>query len=200
MSDTNKQLFAGIDYGSKLAGTTVIAYRSDAGIAFAAPAPKQDADRFIVDWCRRHRPAQVFIDAPLSLPGVYRDLPNCDDYFYRQADRSLSAMSPMFLGGLTARAMKLRAALEAEGMMLYEVYPGGLASILQVDRAQYKKSKQFIPAVLETLTKHLPTPPAPGEVLTWHHFDALLAWLSGWRFRHGAHHKYGAADEGLIIV
>lgn len=192
--------FAGIDYGSKLAGTTVIAFQGASGLELAASTARRDADRFVLDWCRRYRPRRLFIDAPLSLPGVYRDLPGFDDYFYRRSDRALSAMSPMFLGGLTARAMQLRATLEREGIAVYEVYPGGLASLLGLKRDQYKQAKEHIPAVLEALAPFFPIlPEAPG-ILTWHHVDALLAWLSGWRYGQGQHRQYGDPAESLILL
>lgn len=192
--------FAGIDYGSKLAGTTVIAFQGASGLELASSTARRDADRFVLEWCRQHRPRRLFIDAPLSLPGVYRELPGFDDYFYRRSDRALSAMSPMFLGGLTARAMQLRATLEEEGIAVYEVYPGGLASLLSLDRDRYKKSKEHIPTVLEGLARFFPTLPEATVVPTWHHVDALLAWLSGWRYRQGRHRQYGDPAEGLILL
>ena len=192
--------FAGVDYGSKLAGTTVIAFQGASGLELATSTVKRDADRFVLDWCRQHRPRRLFLDAPLSLPGVYRYLPDFDDYFYRRADRALSAMSPMFLGGLTARAMQLRATLENEGVAVYEVYPGGLAGLLSLNRDHYKRSKQHISSVLEALAPFFPALPAAPRVSTWHHVDALLAWLSGWRHQQGQHRQYGDPAEGLILI
>lgn len=193
--------FVGIDYGSKLAGTTVIAFQGASGVLeLATSTARRDADRFLLDWCRQHRPRRLFIDAPLSLPGVYRELSGFDDYFYRRSDRALSAMSPMFLGGLTARAMQLRATLEGEGIAVYEVYPGGLASRLSLNRDEYKQSKAHIPAILEALAPFFPTLPEAPAIPTWHHVDALLAWLSGWRHEQGRHRQYGDPTEGLILV
>lgn len=87
----------GIDYGSKLAGTTAICYQEGDALTIIQSEKKQDADRFINDTVESLKPEQIFIDAPLSLPAAY--FGNGDDYFYRDCDRQLKAMSPMFLGG-----------------------------------------------------------------------------------------------------
>ena len=105
----------GIDYGSKMAGTTVIAYLKSGKLHFAQSQKKKDADLFVENWVAQHQPRAIFLDAPLSLPGVYTEPEAYDDYFYRAGDRLLRAMSPMFLGGLTARAMRLSRRLKATG-------------------------------------------------------------------------------------
>lgn len=193
--------YAGIDYGSKTAGTTVIAFPEAGGkICFAQSPVKGDADRFIRDWCAAHHPGRIYIDAPLSLPGVYRHPDRYDDYFYREADRAVSAMSPMFLGGLTARAMRLRAALRQRNIDLMEVYPGRLADELGLDRKQYKKTKNHLRRLTQVLGEQLPFTLAPSEVESWHHFDALLALLSGRRHQQGRHLLFGDDREGCIIV
>lgn len=190
----------GIDYGSKLAGTTVIAHPEPGGkIKFVQSRRKQDADRFLLDWLADKQPQTVFLDAPLSLPTVYRDPDGGEDFFYRHADRELRAMSPMFLGGLTARAMRLRRELEQLGHQVREVYPAELARIWELKARGYKKSADQIPANVEHLRTFtdvvLETPPT-----NWHQFDALLAFCSGRRFFQNQHTEYGDAGEGLIIV
>jgi predicted nuclease with RNAse H fold len=96
----------GIDYGSKMAGTTVITYNQDNVLYQRSSVKNGDADAFILDCVTELQPGQIYIDAPLSLPLAC--FGKGTDFFYREADRKLKAMSPMFLGGLTARAMKLR--------------------------------------------------------------------------------------------
>lgn len=208
--------FVGIDYGSKLAGTTVIAFlNANQEIEFAASEKNQDADRFIVEWTKIHQPKLIFLDAPLSLPGVYQNLPGYADYFYREADRAVQAMSPLFLGGLTARAMKLKADLQHIGIQTIEIYPSHLAKVLQLDKTIYKKQKEHLPTLLSHLTpslSHLVSlssnssiplfsySPIPPSTLTWHHFDALLALLSGIRYLNNQHLTFGNPDEGFIIV
>lgn len=199
---------AGIDYGNKRAGTTVIAYLNEKQvITFAASEKKQDADTIILNWAKIHQPSHIFIDAPLSLPGIYKELKNCNDYFFRAADRAIHAMSPLFLGGLTARAMQLKAKLQEINIITVEVYPGYLAKILNLDNNLYKKQKEHLPTLLPILLNALglaispsPDPPITTSPLTWHHFDALLALCSGFRYLNNQHLTFGAPAEGIIIV
>lgn len=191
---------AGIDYGSKLAGTTVIAYPGASEIHFAASQKKQDADRFITEWVAEHQPDVIFIDAPLSLPGVYQQLEGFSDYFYREADRELKAMSPMFLGGLTARAMRLAEQLKAFDRTLLEVYPGHLARTLDLPALSYKKEKSYIPIVTNFLQARFPSLTIVDQLPDWHHVDALLALISGLRFLEDIHLIFGQKAEGQIIV
>lgn len=192
---------AGIDYGSKMAGTTVIASLKDGKIELSSSEKKKDADIFILEWTKKLAPQQIFIDAPLSLPGVYTGLPNCENHFYRQADKELSAMSPMFLGGLTARAMKLKKQLEARKIRVLEIYPAHLAKLLSLKEHGYKKQLNQIPAVLEKLAPQLEAFRWDTEsVISWHHLDALLALLSGIRYSEKKHESYGNEEEGTIII
>ncbi len=191
---------AGIDYGSRLAGTTVIAFLNEENaIEFAVSKKNKDADRFILDWVVEYQPTHIFLDAPLSLPGIYSNLTGYQDFFYRQADQVLKAMSPMFLGGLTARAMQLKTRLSKQNIQTFEVYPGYLAKVLELDRTLYKKQKEHIPLIATTLSRSLDLPLAslPSD---WHHVDALLALLSGIRYSRGQHLTFGNSQEGLIIV
>lgn len=193
-------MIAGIDYGSKLAGTTVIAYiEAQADICLVQSEKKADADAMILDWIKKTRPRSIFIDAPLSLPGIYSSLPDCKDYFYRKADRELKGMSPMFLGGLTARAMQLKDQMQKLGVQVKEVYPGGLARQLDFPSDQYKKEKTHIPTIAQKILTLLPPATAP-DLNNWHQVDALLALLSGYRFQKGAHLICGDPFEGEIII
>jgi predicted nuclease with RNAse H fold len=194
-------MIAGIDFGSKKAGTTAIAWRGKNGkIAIAQSLKNKDADQFIVDWATKYEPTTIYIDAPLSLPGVYRQPDQYSDYFYRQGDRELRAMSPMFLGGLTARAMQLKARLEAIGIALHEVYPSALVDLLQLPRAIYKKDKADIPKLLPALQAQALNLEPVEPLQNWHQFDALLALTSGFRHQNNGHQLYGDPGEGGIIV
>lgn len=191
----------GIDYGSKLAGTTVIAGLTEGKIQLDSSEKKKDADAFILEWVEKSKPQFIFIDAPLSLPGVYTQLPNCQNYFYRKGDSELGAMSPMFLGGLTARAMKLKKQLEAENIKVLEVYPGQMAKKLFLKEIGYKKQLNYLPAVLEKLLPLLEEFDWEAQsVNSWHHLDALLALLSGIRYMKNIHNVFGDKEEGVIIV
>lgn len=193
--------WAGIDYGSKMAGTTVVAHVGDSGqLLFRQSAKKQNADTFLLDWADdQERPGQLFLDAPLSLPGVYLDRESNFDYFYRAADKEVRAMSPMFLGGLTARAMRLTRDLRNRGWIVHEVYPGHLARTFSLQDIGYKKKTGDLAGVIAAFRQKMPALPE-ADPDNWHQFDALLAFCSGWRYQKGQHLTYGDPKEGLIIV
>lgn len=190
-----------IDYGSKLAGTTVVVSGkpgANTPLTFTASAKKQDADAMIADLLGQHDTARVFLDAPLSLPGVYRQLPGFDDYHLRRGDRELAAMSPMFLGGLTARAMRL-AATHPHGDW-HETYPAAQAKRLGLPKEQYKKTADALLPLTAQLAALIASPFDPAHVKTWHHFDALLAWLAAERHARGEADSYGDPAEGVILI
>ncbi|NUO02532.1 MAG: DUF429 domain-containing protein [Saprospiraceae bacterium] len=191
-------MIAGIDYGAKLAGTPVVAWMQDGRIQFASCLKGKDADAFIFSWTLQHRPQKVFIDAPLSLPGKYSGLAGCSDYFYRDADKQLQAMSPMFLGGLTARAMQLAARLREEGVDVVETYPAYLSRLLSLNELGYKKEKNAIGGVARVLSAQFSF--AIPDLPDWHHIDALLALLSGLRHACGGALSFGRVEEGVIVV
>ena len=186
----------GVDYGSRLAGTTAICYREGDAYVFCQSAKKQDADKFLQDFFSTYDNGLVAIDAPLSLPKVYGQPDRFSDYHYRKCDREVAAMSPMFLGGLTARAMSLANTLR-NTMEVVEVYPKLLSMKLNLPQGEYKKDPSSIERLTETVTREsgvtMKKPPQ-----NWHQFDALLACLSGERVRNGTAQAYGDPEEGLI--
>jgi predicted nuclease with RNAse H fold len=188
----------GVDYGSKLAGTTAIAFWDGEAIQLLQSSVKKDADEFLKRNFEIHQPELIGMDAPLSLPGKYRNLPGFEDYMYRKCDREVSAMSPMFLGGLTARAMRLAEFFEGRNSQVLEVYPGGLAEELFGHELGYKKKgflEQWIPMVKEEFNAvEMETPK------NWHQFDALLALRSAMRYTLNQHREFGVASEGFIYV
>jgi len=190
----------GVDYGSKAGGTTVMAHLQEEQLTLSQSAKKQDADKFLLEKIKALQPTHMFLDAPLSLPGVYRGLPDCESFFYRKSDRELQAMSPMFLGGLTARAMQLANQLQDSGMEVIEIYPSKLAEILGLKELDYKKNKAALQPVCEKLNTFLPFPFSPPTITNWHQVDAVLALYSGWRFLHNAHETFGNVVEGQIVV
>jgi len=154
----------------------------------------------ILGFARQHSPSALFLDAPLSLPGVYAlKQPHHTDYFHRDCDKQLNAMSPMFLGGLTARAMKLASTLRASGVPVFETYPKWHAKRLKLDALGYKKQPENLERctleVAKTLEGTLSSSPT-----SWHEFDALLALLTGLRFREGKHLQIGDTEEGKIYL
>ncbi len=186
----------GIDYGSKLAGTTAIAYYDRECIRIVQSEKKKDADQFISAFVQDRMPGVVFIDAPLSLPAAY--FGKGDDYFYRACDRTLKAMSPMFLGGLTARAMKLQQNFKLTGPTFYETYPGHLAQILELPDLGYKKGSSQLAPIRSALQMHFNM--KVPDLSSWHQVDALLALLSATRHAMQQHVTFGNEEEGLIYV
>lgn len=179
--------FAGLDYGSKLAGTTVIAWRIDNTFFWLQSIKGEDADAWLLDQIDRLDIRTLFIDAPISLPGVYSGNGAFNDYFFRSCDRVTSAMSPMFLGGLTARAMKLTNDLGKKGIRTLEVYPSQLR-------------KELGDGILDSLSKVTGLDADLIAAQNKHIQDAMIAWLSGFRYFNNSHITYGDEKEGLIIV
>ncbi len=183
----------GIDYGSNLAGTTAICYYSNDNLTVICSNKNKSADKFIKSFVDEHVVSSIFMDAPLSLPKAYYQLGH--DYFYRDCDRTLKAMSPMFLGGLTARAIKLKN--ELSHITFYETYPK------QLVRLQSKTLQKFYKKDLKEFGKLLRSKipySINSDFKTWHHMDSILAWWSGYRHFHKNANRYGNEDEGLIIV
>jgi predicted nuclease with RNAse H fold len=204
--------FVGIDYGSKTSGNTVICYHDGRVIHFY-DADKKDADLFILNLIivlnsgdlalstnKKHIEA-VFLDAPLSLPAVYHSRAGFSNYHYRQCDIALKAMSPLFLGGLTARAMELKHRLKEKATIeTYDVYPKAIAQRLFPTEYHKKLSVAEIDRLCGILTEQFPVLRFDKYPKNQHQFDALLAWISGYRFMNQQHSVFGEVQEGLIIV
>jgi len=188
-------LHAGIDYGSKLAGTTCICYQQNGILQIHQSAKKADADLFLYDHIRLTGVRHVFIDAPLSLPSVYKG--KGENYFYRKADQELGAMSPMFIGGLTARAVKLKNTLESEGIKVFEVYPGAWVRHNLKEGDKYKKD---LDGFIKQVKSIFPALPVVGDINNWHQADSVLAWVSGYRYLTGQSLSFGNADEGIVYM
>ena len=193
-----ERTIVGIDYGNKYAGTTVICYNSRHKVKFIQSSKNADADSFLLNELSYLHPDLIMIDAPLSLPGVYWLGNDYKDHFFRSCDRELKAMSPMFLGGLTARAINL--IKKMNGTEVRETYPRKLVDILQLPTAEYKQSDSK-PGLFAARIKSLSGVRfSESQITSWHHVDALLAYLSGVRYGEKNDQKYGIPEEGLIIV
>lgn len=188
----------GIDYGSKLAGTTVLTIAFEGEIRIEQSKKKGDADKFILQTLEALPVGIGGLDAPLSLPGVFTDKNNYNDYFYRACDRELKAMSPMFLGGLTARAMRLKDRIEKLGWQIGEVYPAALAKALPLS-AYAKTEVASIPDVQTELGPLLQILGTLPPLANYHQVDGALALLA-------VHRKVTATgitignEEGMIWV
>ena len=187
----------GIDYGSKLAGTTSVCFSENSLLYVFQSEKNKDSNKFIHYWIKLKKPALVFIDAPLSLPGIYSG--GGTDYFYRKCDLEVKGMSPMFIGGLTARAMKLKNELMQYNCKLIECYPRQLVNILFRKNAPDYGKKEEIDKFLKILNTKIPFP-FIDMITSWHMIDAALAWFTGYRYNNNNALKYGDEREGLIYV
>ncbi len=195
-------ILAGIDYGSKMAGTTVLCLYSatTTPLQWYTSGKNQDADEFLTETLLELRPDLVMIDAPLSLPGIYKQPEQYSDYFYRKCDRILHGMSPMFLGGLTARAIKLKDQLERAGLHCLETYPACQASRLDLTELGYKHQSTSIRPVLDRILDKVPVTTEPAELVSWHHIDALLSLTAALNYRDNKVQVVGDKNEGVIYL
>ncbi len=191
---------AGVDIGSKRGGSTVICYQREDGVLdFLRCARGKDPDDFLESYLTFAGIQVAFVDAPLSLPGVYCAPDRYHDYFFRICDRQLKGMSPMFLGGLTARAIRLKAHLETKGITLMETYPSGFFRLLFPDRKGYHREVKHLSVFTAEVVQHYGLMLA-REPEDWHAFDAMLAWMSAWRWLHNQACVYGDPDEGVVYL
>jgi uncharacterized protein len=195
-------MIVGIDFGAKTAGTTVIALYQDkvTPVKFVHTVAGHDADKLITETLKNLEPSLVFLDAPLSLPMVYRGRQEQNDYFYRKADRDLNAMSPMFLGGLTARAMSMSETIHSMGHKLFEAYPAGLVRELGLAQSGYKKAKRHIAEIGKKIAASYHIRLNVDHLDDWHHVDALLCMCTGLRKELKNAKSFGYEEEGLIWV
>lgn len=189
---------AGIDFGARLAGTTAITFVQNFKFKIQACKNGEDADAWILKQIEKRTIKTVFIDAPLSLPPAYFD-GESNEFFYRQADAALGAMSPMFLGGLTARAMKMKRLLTAQNISVFETYPAALVRQILPHSKFYKKDIQEFRKELHA-TIRAPELPALPRFTTFHQVDSLLAWISGYRHLTHQSNIVGSEQEGLIYI
>ena len=188
----------GIDLGSRWAGTTAGAILHEGRVSIHQSGKGKDADAFLSQVIQEYPPDMVAMDAPLSLPGVYRGMEGFSDYHYRICDKQCSAMSPMFLGGLTARAIQLAEKWKAEGIQVIESYPKMQAERLGLVKQDYKKNSEVIEPIRQKLEDEIQF--SIPTLNNWHQVDALLALLGALRFSENKHISYGVDREGLIII
>ena len=195
-------MIIGIDYGAKMTGTTVIARMFEHNkVDFFSSSKNKDADSFILNFMEQNEDVWlVYIDAPLSLPKVYSEKSSEGNYFYREADKATGAMSPMFLGGLTARAMQLSAKLTKMGVKVVETYPAKLAEVLSLKEKSYKKDFSQVSTLCNIIKEKSGLEFDNESVETWHHFDALLCLYSAKRYEMQSAMVFGNPLEGTITV
>jgi uncharacterized protein len=190
--------WGGVDFGSKLAGTTAITFILDDKIKIVQTTKGQDADKWLVKIIKENNLDYIFMDSPLSLPAAF--FGKGDDFNYRKADRLISAMSPMFLGGLTARAIKLKTELAHYGVSCIEVYPGGFVRNQADYQLFYNKKdltslSKMTDELLQTIQHDISEKPT-----TYHQLDSLICWYIGDKYLKGQAQSLGDAEEGLIWI
>ncbi|MEY2924672.1 MAG: hypothetical protein RLZZ337_1220 [Bacteroidota bacterium] len=181
----------GIDYGAKTSGNTVIAYFHNSTVCFDKIAKGKDTDKWLVNSLLEKNIKTVYLDAPLSLPAAYYDYG--ENFHYRQCDIETKAMSPMFLGGLTARAMSIKAKLDH--ISFVEVYPAHFQRTTIKSEFYKQDIDLFLEDYLKKITINLSSIPQ-----NWHQVDALLALTSGMRHQRNEHITIGNPNEGTIII
>ncbi|GIV28015.1 MAG: hypothetical protein KatS3mg027_1829 [Bacteroidia bacterium] len=189
----------GIDLGNKASGNTALCFLNQNQLQFIQPTKKVDELNIILEIIKKHNIHLVCIDAPLTLPAVYYQTPEFNDYMYRQCDKLCKAMSPMFVGAFTARAIQLKNILQEKNIQVIEVYPKMLIETLNLkDYYPKKKDKNISIALLKHLKYQIPFNFIKPETL--HQLDAMLCWHSGFRYLNNLHQQYGNKNEGIIVV
>ncbi len=193
-----KVRWAGIDFGSKLAGTTAITFLDADQLKTLQVEKGQDTDQWLLRTIAVQNLSQVFIDAPISLPGAYYG--RGDNFSYRKSDSILRAMSPMFLGGLTARAIQLKSELSKIEVSCIEVYPGGFIRQNPTFMTNYnKKNPLTLINMFDVFSTYLPNR-ISEHPKNYHQLDSLICWYIGYNYLNGSAKSYGDPEEGLIWI
>ena len=173
-----QRIVCGIDFGAQRSGKTVVAVNTDSKTTLHRSIKGEETDPWIIKLLTELKPTLVAIDAPLSLPGIYLATKQISDhkytdYFYRACDRDLQAMSPMFLGGLTARAIRLKDILTQMNVEVIETYPKKIRSSgikVNLDKAKdsHEEDALFCLALAELyLQKHARGVGSADEGMIW---------------------------------
>lgn len=188
---------AGIDFGGKMSGTSVIAVPGQTTIRLFNCEKNEDADKFLLDMIQQKKISCVFLDAPLNLPCIYKGIQTREDYFFRESDQQLKSVSPMLMGGLTARAMKFSSILKKFGVDCYEVHPPAFISRMKLNEMGYKKETDQIPEISEKISEIIGLP-LMHELNTWNEVDALIALAIGILFKQDKAEFCGNPEEGFV--
>ncbi|HMP32665.1 MAG TPA: hypothetical protein PKD85_23865, partial [Saprospiraceae bacterium] len=108
----------------------------------------------------------------------------------------------MFIGGLTARAMKIKN--DIQGLYhceVIEVYPKAVTHKLLDEnfKSLYKQKGQGTIENFAVLLYELHQIKTSNNPTNWHQLDAVLAWYSTYRYHIRQHLSFGDAS-GMIIV
>ena len=155
-------------------------------------------DAEILDLIRDAGPELVPIDAPLSLPPGRREIGDRNGEHFRPCDRELQRRKirffPITLGPmrmLTERGLRLKAEIEAAGMVPVECYPGGALDVWGLPRQQHDR---------DGLRRGLARLGVRGlrASMSGHELDAVAAALVGRDFFRGTAGMIGGEDGMLL--
>jgi uncharacterized protein len=157
-------------------------------------------DEEILEFARRTKPTLAAIDAPLHLPPGRKSIEDRNGSHLRPCDEELRRRHipffPITLGPmrmLTVRGMKLKKKLEALGILVVEIYPGGAQDVWRIPRA--KRNRAGLLAGLRRLGLVGLTAKATADEL-----DAASGALAGQLFLRGQAEVLGDFKTGAIIL
>lgn len=189
----------GIDLaGSELRRTGFCALAPDGGTTTLV----LHTDDEILAAVRAVGPSVVSIDAPLFLPTGRTSIESREPFHLRASDRILLRLGirffPITLGPmrkLTARGMRLRAALEAEGFRTIEGYPGAGQDLLGIPRKGEGVDRLREGLVRSGLHGDIERPETTHDEL-----DAASAAYLGDRYMAGDFVAVGDPAEGWMVL
>jgi predicted nuclease with RNAse H fold len=159
-------------------------------------------DEEILERTLRCRPALVAIDAPLSLPRGRASLQARGPPHFRACDLELRQLGirffPLTLGPmrmLTARGIRLKAALEGHGLRVVESYPGAAQDLLGLPR-----KGDGVERLRRALVKYGFRGSVEHRSITHDELDAVLCAWSGRLFLLGKALVLGDPDEGTMVL
>ncbi|MGA7924114.1 MAG: DUF429 domain-containing protein [Thermoplasmata archaeon] len=190
---------AGIDLAGSERRSTGVALMDR---AFRVETCVVRSDSELWDWISSGHPRLLVVDAPLSLPRGRASLDVRSPIHFRKCDRELRQMGipffPVTLGPmrmLTARGIRLRDRLVAEGYEVHEGYPGGAQDIWGISRKQ---------AGVERLRRALRRRGCSGTIehrrITHDELDAVTLALVGLELLDGRALIIGDPSEGTIVL
>ena len=148
------------------------------------------------------RPKVVSIDAPLFLPKGRISLDIKGPPHFRECDKELLRMHirffPISLGPmrmLTARGIRLRAAIEGRGFEVIESFPGAIQDILGMPRKQ--GGLKELESALRAYGVKLET---REERFSGDELDGVTSALVGLMYIKGDYRAIGDPSEGLMIL
>jgi len=144
-------------------------------------------------------PKIVAFDAPLCLPPGRNSIEEKTNIHLRQCDREILNMGikifPITLGPmrkLTERGVRLKSVVEAQKLVVIEVYPGGAQDVLGIPRKQ-KGTEKLLEGLEKLGIEGL------NSKMSHHELDAVTCAYVGKQFLEGKAVVYGAPNEGIVM-